>query len=99
MMSLDDETQEVKSSGQEASSQNLQASKGAAYGFYGAFNHSIDTKGRLIVPQPFRDRLGEKIVVGVNMAQSSIAIGIKLELATEAGTGYSGPVYLDSVDW
>lgn len=44
------------------------------YEFYGAYNHSIDTKGRLIIPQSFRERLGEKIIVGVNMAQSSIAV-------------------------
>lgn len=73
-MSLDDEKQEVNSSGQTPSSQNNQAIRGETYGFYGAYNHSIDAKGRLIVPQPFRDRLGEKIIVGVNMAQSSIAI-------------------------
>ena len=73
-VSTDDETQEVSASGQVPSSQNHQADKHEAYGFYGAFNHSIDVKGRLIVPQPFRDRLGEKIIVGVNMAQSSIAI-------------------------
>lgn len=44
------------------------------YSFFGAFNHSIDAKGRMIVPQAFRDRLGEHIVVGVNMAQTAIAI-------------------------
>lgn len=44
------------------------------YSFFGAYNHSIDAKGRMIVPQTFRDRLGENIVVGVNMAQSAIAI-------------------------
>ena len=44
------------------------------HAFYGAYNHSIDAKGRMIVPQSFREKLGEKIVVGVNTAQSSIAI-------------------------
>lgn len=43
-------------------------------GFIGVYNHSLDGKGRLIVPQAFRQLLGEKIVVGVNMAQDSIAI-------------------------
>lgn len=43
-------------------------------GFIGVYNHSIDTKGRVIVPQPFRNLLGERIIVGVNMAQDSIAI-------------------------
>lgn len=44
------------------------------YSFYGAFNHSVDAKGRMIVPQAFRERLGESIVIGVNMAQNAIAI-------------------------
>lgn len=47
---------------------------GQRLGFIGVFNHSIDGKGRLIVPQTFRGLLGERIVVGVNMAQDSIAI-------------------------
>lgn len=44
------------------------------YGFIGVYNHAIDGKGRVIVPLPFRNLLGEKIIVGVNMAQDSIAI-------------------------
>ena len=43
-------------------------------GFIGVYNHSIDTKGRVIVPQTFRNILGDRIIVGVNMAQDSIAI-------------------------
>ncbi|HHT07177.1 MAG: division/cell wall cluster transcriptional repressor MraZ [Christensenellales bacterium] len=43
-------------------------------GFIGVYNHSIDGKGRVIVPLPFRNLLGERIIVGVNMAQDSIAI-------------------------
>jgi len=70
----DDDMREVQSSDQVPSSQAKQTIPQTKYGFYGAYNHSIDGKGRLIVPQPFRDRLGEKIIVGVNMAQSSIAI-------------------------
>lgn len=31
--------------------------------FMGAFSHSIDTKGRLIIPSKFRDELGETFVV------------------------------------
>lgn len=44
------------------------------YEFYGVYNHSIDVKGRMIVPQSFREQMGERIIVGVNMAQSSIVI-------------------------
>lgn len=43
-------------------------------GFFGAYNHSVDAKGRMIVPQIFRERLGDEIVIGLNMAQNSIAI-------------------------
>ncbi len=43
-------------------------------GFIGVYNHSLDAKGRLIVPMPFRSLLGDRIIVGVNMAQDSIAI-------------------------
>jgi MraZ protein len=40
----------------------------------GAFWHSIDPKGRVIIPQFFREQLGEGIVVSVNTAQDSIAV-------------------------
>ncbi len=43
-------------------------------GFFGAYNHSVDAKGRMIVPLSFRERLGDDIVIGLNMAQTSIAI-------------------------
>ncbi|GAX01829.1 division/cell wall cluster transcriptional repressor MraZ [Secundilactobacillus silagei] len=31
--------------------------------FMGEFEHSIDTKGRLIIPAKFRDQLGEEFVI------------------------------------
>ncbi len=31
--------------------------------FMGEYNHTIDTKGRLIVPSKFRDQLGDEFVV------------------------------------
>lgn len=43
-------------------------------GFIGVYNHSIDGKGRVIIPLPFRGLLGDRIIVGVNMAQDSIAV-------------------------
>ena len=54
-------------------------------GFIGVYNHSIDGKGRVIVPLPFRGLLGDRIIVGVNMAQDSIAI-------------YPYDVWVDKVD-
>ena len=35
--------------------------------FMGQYNHTIDTKGRLIVPSKFRERLGEEFVVTKGM--------------------------------
>lgn len=43
-------------------------------GFIGVYNHSIDNKGRVIVPQTFRGLLGDRIIVGVTMSQDAIAI-------------------------
>ena len=40
----------------------------------GAFWHSIDPKGRVIIPQFFRDQLVDGIIVSVNTAQDSIAV-------------------------
>lgn len=40
----------------------------------GAFQHSVDPKGRVIIPQTFRDQLGDSIIVSVNTAQNSIAV-------------------------
>lgn len=40
----------------------------------GAFWHSIDPKGRVIIPQFFREQLEDGIVVSVNTAQDSIAV-------------------------
>lgn len=31
--------------------------------FMGEYNHSIDTKGRLIVPAKFREQLGDKFII------------------------------------
>ncbi|NLC32536.1 MAG: hypothetical protein GX781_04495 [Clostridiales bacterium] len=44
------------------------------YGFYGSYMHSVDAKGRMIVPQSFREHLGVNIVISLNMSQTSVAI-------------------------
>lgn len=73
-MSFDDEEKSKEAAESDGSSTAPVPAVGGQQGFYGAYSHSIDAKGRMIVPQCFRDRLGEKIVIGVNMSQSSIAI-------------------------
>ena len=40
--------------------------------FIGSFNHSLDTKGRLVIPQNFRDKLGEKFCVAPSYDFKSI---------------------------
>ena len=42
--------------------------------FIGSFNHSLDNKGRLVIPQGFRDRLGETFCVAPSFDFRSIAI-------------------------
>ena len=42
--------------------------------FIGSFNHSLDTKGRLVIPQNFRDKLGETFCVAPSFDFKSIAI-------------------------
>ena len=42
--------------------------------FIGSFNHSLDAKGRLVIPQSFREKLGEKFCVAPSYDFQSIAV-------------------------
>ena len=42
--------------------------------FIGSFSHSLDTKGRLVIPQNFRDKLGETFCVAPSYDFKSIAV-------------------------
>ena len=42
--------------------------------FIGSFNHSLDSKGRLVIPQGFRDKLGETFCVAPSFDFQSVAI-------------------------
>ena len=42
--------------------------------FIGSFNHSLDTKGRLVIPQNFREKLGEQFCVAPSYDFKSIAV-------------------------
>ena len=42
--------------------------------FIGSFNHSLDSKGRLVIPQGFRDKLGDTFCVAPSFDFRSVAI-------------------------
>ena len=42
--------------------------------FIGSFNHSLDSKGRLVIPQSFREKLGETFCVAPSFDFNSIAV-------------------------
>ena len=42
--------------------------------FIGSFNHSLDSKGRLVIPQGFRDKLGENFCIAPSFDFRSVAI-------------------------
>ena len=42
--------------------------------FYGNFNHSLDSKGRAIVPSSFREPLGERFTICINYSFNGIAL-------------------------
>ncbi len=42
--------------------------------FIGSFNHSLDTKGRLVIPQSFREKLGESFCIAPGFDFRSIAL-------------------------
>jgi MraZ protein len=48
--------------------------KARAKRFIGSFNHSLDTKGRLVIPQNFREKLGETFCVAPSYDFKSVAI-------------------------
>ena len=65
-------------------SQNGQSTSGAgtperaggtkARRFIGSFNHSLDSKGRLVIPQHFRDRLGATFCIAPSFDFQSVAL-------------------------
>ena len=71
-----DRNKRAEASGSVINSEEIKnfGSSEAKYGFYGSYMHSVDAKGRMIVPQNFRECLGERIVIGLNMSQTSVAI-------------------------
>jgi len=48
--------------------------RGKSKRFIGSFNHSLDSKGRLVIPQSFRDKLGETFCIAPSFDFQSVAI-------------------------
>lgn len=44
------------------------------YTFFGSYTHSIDPKGRIIVPNPYRSSLGDSFVIGPTRDFQGIAL-------------------------
>ena len=48
--------------------------KSRKYRFIGSFSHGLDAKGRLVIPQPFREKLGEEFYIAPSFDFRSIAV-------------------------
>ena len=44
------------------------------YRFIGSFSHGLDAKGRLVIPQPFREKLGEEFYIAPSFDFKAIAV-------------------------
>lgn len=56
---------------------NANASAAAAppdYGFFGCYTHSLDEKGRIIIPTAYRDALGETFSIGPTRSFDGVAL-------------------------
>jgi len=50
------------------------ASVSDTYGFFGCHTHSIDEKGRIIIPNAYREALGENFCIGPTRSFDGIAL-------------------------
>ena len=67
-----DDTQNINTGINAATPENT--SEKRAKRFIGSFNHSLDSKGRLVIPQGFREKLGETFCIAPSFDFQSVAI-------------------------
>ena len=67
-----DDTQNINTGINAATPENTSAKR--ANRFIGSFNHSLDSKGRLVIPQGFREKLGETFCIAPSFDFQSVAI-------------------------
>ena len=68
---MDDQNQPKPSDGE---SPKGKQGLGSTVRFIGSYNHSLDNKGRLVIPQGFRDKLGSPFCVAPSYDFKSIAL-------------------------
>ena len=69
--------------------------------FAGSFEHSLDSKGRVIIPVSLRDQLGEQFTIALNSENTALALyplekweEIKARLSQVRSTDVKGMMYL-----
>ena len=67
-----DDTQNENTGMNAVTSENKEKSRPRR--FIGSFNHSLDSKGRLVIPQSFREKLGETFCIAPSFDFQSVAI-------------------------
>ena len=55
-------------------SQSMQAKPRKKFTFFGSYDHSIDSKGRIIIPNAYRKALGESFTITISLTDRAIAI-------------------------
>lgn len=69
--------------------------------FAGSFEHSLDSKGRVIIPVSFREQLGENFTIALNSENTALALypqekweQIKARLSQVRSTDVKGMMYV-----
>jgi DNA-binding transcriptional regulator/RsmH inhibitor MraZ len=57
----------------------------AKFAFFGSYSHTIDAKGRIIIPNAYRGMLGEPFTLGPTRNFNGIALYVSIMDAEKAG--------------